>query len=149
LNTHSVSSIAKAENIEEIEVPLSLFRDRSLSVLEVLSEYLKDKLNYSYHEIATMLNRDDRTIWTAYKKSVKKQAEAFNLERTIMEMPILKLEKIFIIVPVSIFENNKLTLLEAIVVYLRNYGLRYNEIAKLLNRDQRNIWLIYSRAIKK
>ena len=35
------------------------------------------------------------------------------------------------------------------IVYLKEQGLKYTEIAKLLDRDQRNIWTIYSKAIKK
>ncbi|MFC1728656.1 hypothetical protein ACFLZ7_04320 [Nanoarchaeota archaeon] len=63
----------KKEAIEELEVPLSLFRDRSISVLEALSEHLKDKKGLSYHEIAVLLNRDDRTIWTCYNRAKKKR----------------------------------------------------------------------------
>ena len=33
--------------------------------------------------------------------------------------------------------------------YLKEQGLKFSEIAKLLNRDQRNIWTIYSRAVRK
>ena len=36
-------------------------------------EYLKDKLNLTYHEIAVLLNRDDRTIWTCYNIAKKKR----------------------------------------------------------------------------
>ncbi len=57
----------------EINVPLSIFRDRSLSVLEVLVEFLKNDMELSYHEIAVMLNRDDRTIWTVYNRVQKKR----------------------------------------------------------------------------
>ena len=51
--------------------------------------------------------------------------------------------------PIVIFENRKLTVLEAIVIYLRNQGKKYSEIAKLLNRDQRNVWTVCSRAKNK
>ena len=55
--------------------------------------------------------------------------------------------KIFL--PISIFENKELTILESLVFYLKKRGMKYNEIAGLIERDQRNIWTIYSRAIKK
>ncbi len=110
---------------------------------------MKENLEMSYHEIAQILNRNDRTIWTAYKKATEKQPEPINLEKTLITLPTIKLEKIFIVIPVSIFENKKLTVLESIIIYLKREGLKYSEIAKLLNRDQRNIWTIYSKAIKK
>lgn len=46
-----------------IHVPVSLFVDRRISALEALACHLLS-LGFSYHEIAVMLNRDDRTIWT-------------------------------------------------------------------------------------
>ena len=58
---------------ESIPIPSSIFRDRSLSVLEVLVEYLKDKHQRSFHEIAVLLNRDDRTIWTVYSRVKQKR----------------------------------------------------------------------------
>jgi len=60
-------------SISEIKVPLNVFTDRSLSVLEVLVEYLKEYHNLSYHDIAVLLNRDDRTIWTVYNRVSKKR----------------------------------------------------------------------------
>ena len=45
--------------------------------------------------------------------------------------------------------DKKLTMLESIISYLREKEIRYSEIARLLNRDQRNVWTIYSRAVKK
>ncbi|MFH1849613.1 MAG: hypothetical protein ABH879_05490 [archaeon] len=48
-------------------------RDRNVSVLEAISEYLKDSLGLCYHEIAVLLNRDDRTIWTCYSRAKKKR----------------------------------------------------------------------------
>ena len=56
-----------------ITLPLSIFRDRKLSVLEVITEYLKEKKNMRYSEIAELLNRDDRTIWTSYNRAKEKR----------------------------------------------------------------------------
>lgn len=58
---------------ESIPLPSSIFRDRSLSVLEVIVEYLKDHQRLTFHEIAVLLNRDDRTIWTVYSRGKKKR----------------------------------------------------------------------------
>jgi hypothetical protein len=56
-----------------VEVPAALFRDRSLAVMEVLVEYLHDDQKLAYHEIAKLLNRDDRTIWTVYHRAKQKR----------------------------------------------------------------------------
>lgn len=57
------------------EIPLSVFRNRSLGVQENLVIYLKDNSGLSYHDIAASLKRDDRTIWTAYNRAKKKAGE--------------------------------------------------------------------------
>ncbi|MBW3022474.1 hypothetical protein KY308_00015 [Candidatus Woesearchaeota archaeon] len=58
---------------KEIKLPLRIFRDRSLSVLEAISEYLHDELKLPFHEIAELMNRDDRTIWTCYHRAKNKR----------------------------------------------------------------------------
>ena len=52
-------------------------------------------------------------------------------------------------VPVSIFRDRTLSVLEALVLYLKNTGLTFKEISLHLNRDQRTIWTVYNRAKKK
>jgi len=49
--------------------PLSLLSHRILSVLETIVEYVKDTYDLTYHETAVLLNRDDRTIWTVYRRA--------------------------------------------------------------------------------
>ena len=61
------------ENIHSLMIPSFVFKDRRLKVLEVLVEYLKEDCSLSYHEIAILLNRDDRTIWTVYQRALKKR----------------------------------------------------------------------------
>jgi hypothetical protein len=56
-------------------IPVSIFSDSRLSALESLVSHLKDKLNLSYHEIAVLLSRNDRTIWTVYSRSRKKNVK--------------------------------------------------------------------------
>src|SRR3989344_2141428 len=53
-------------------VPVSIFSDSKLSALETLVSHLKSQLNFSYHEIAVLLSRNDRTIWTVHSRSRKK-----------------------------------------------------------------------------
>jgi hypothetical protein len=63
----------KLENPSGIRIPLRVFRDRNVAVLESITEYLKDERKMSFHEIAVLLNRDDRTIWTCYNRVKKKR----------------------------------------------------------------------------
>ena len=64
------------------QVPVSIFHDRSLSVLEAISEYMKDSVDLTYHEIAKILNRDDRTIWTCYHRAkIKRTKHAMHTQR--------------------------------------------------------------------
>ena len=55
-----------------LNIPSYIFKDRSLSVLEAIVKYLKEERMLSYHEIAVLLKRNDRTIWTVYSRVKKK-----------------------------------------------------------------------------
>ncbi len=71
--------IQKAEETEKktfkeyIDIPSFVFKDRTLSVLEVMVEYLKDNKKMKFHEIAQIINRDDRTVWTVYRRAKLKR----------------------------------------------------------------------------
>jgi hypothetical protein len=121
---------------EGITIPITIFT-KELGALESLTKYMKENLNMNYRDIAKELGRNERTIWTAYKKANEKQKEHLKINETEINLPI------------SIFESKELTILESIIIYLKNEGKKYSEIGELLYRDQRNIWTIYSRAIKK
>ncbi len=61
---------------ENIKIPIEIFQDRTLSVLEAIVEYLKEKLKLNYHEIGVLLNRDERTIWTCYNRAKNKRKDS-------------------------------------------------------------------------
>lgn len=127
-----------ARPISEVELPVSIFDNTQLSALETICKYLKEELNLRYSEIGALLNRDQRTIWVTYNKARKKRAVGLEVKDSEYK------------IPVSVFTDRKLSVLEALVSYLKdNYGLRYVEIGKLLNRDERNIWGVYNKAKKK
>ncbi|MBW2976918.1 hypothetical protein KY347_05730 [Candidatus Woesearchaeota archaeon] len=60
------------EEISPYHIPVSILKNRKLSVLENLVSYFKDTFGLTYHKIAFLLNRDDRTIWTVYQRAKKK-----------------------------------------------------------------------------
>jgi len=119
---------------DEIYIPAPLFRNK-LSPLQILVKYLRENLSKTNKQIALLLNRDPRTTWVTYN-SVKKKKTLPAYEEGVQ-------------IPLSIFRNRKLSILEALVHFLRNLDMKYSEIARLLNKDQRTIWTVYSRAKNK
>jgi len=116
---------------EGISIPITIFT-KELGGLETVSKYMKENLNMSYKNTAKELGRDNRTIWTAYKKATEKQKTPIKIKETKIQIPI------------SIFENKELTILESLVIYLKDKKImKYSEIAKFLERDQRNNKKIY------
>ena len=59
-----------------VHVPLQIFNNRTLSILESLTVYLKEEANLRYCQISSLLNKDARTIWTAYHRAIKKRKNA-------------------------------------------------------------------------
>ncbi len=120
---------------KEPEIPLSIF-SKELSSLESIVKYLRENLNYTNKQIAKLTKRSEKTIWQAHNSSKK--------------FPKFKLEFSKYYLPLSILSNRKFAVLESIVKYLReNLKLNYSEISKLLKRDERTIWTVYSRVKKK
>ncbi len=118
-------------------IPVEIFI-KELSPLEILVKYLKENLDFTNKKISLLLNRNIKTVWQAYKSAKEKWPKKFEI----------KVSNYFI--PVSIFSERKFSILELIVSYLKeNYGLENNQIAKLLKRDNRTIWTVYSRLNRK
>jgi len=111
-------------------IPLDLFSNRKLGVLEVVVKYLKENHEQSYHEIAILLKRDDRTIWTTYNKAIKKHHDAFSIKDNDS-------------IDIGIFSDRKQAPLQALVRHLKAKGMNLKQIAKLLNRDYKTIWATY------
>ncbi len=58
--------------VSSYSLPVSVIADRRLSVLEGIVAYLKKTYGLAYHEIALIIRRDDRTVWTVYQRALKK-----------------------------------------------------------------------------
>lgn len=56
----------------DIAIPVGVLSNRSLGALEAITVYMKEHHNLSYHEIAVLLKRDDRTIWATYNNAKQK-----------------------------------------------------------------------------
>jgi hypothetical protein len=85
--------------------------------------------------VAAYLNRNLKTTWVTYNK--------------IREKKELVLKYSDIQVPLGIFKDRRLSILEALVKFLRDLNLKYSEIARLLSKDQRTIWTVNSRVQRK
>ena len=121
----------------EIIIPVTIFR-QEITILEAVVKYLKENLGYNFHEIGSLLARNERNIWHAYAGARKKHPGKL----------IVKGTDYFI--PVSVIANRELSALEAVSIYLKDvYNLTYHEIALLLQRDDRTIWTVCSRAVAK
>ena len=59
------------EKESQITIPVSVLSTKKFSVLESVVAYLKSN-GHTYHEIAMITKRDDRTIWTVYNRYKKK-----------------------------------------------------------------------------
>jgi len=119
-------------------VPVNIFNNNKLSALESIVKYLKENINLSNKEIARLLNRDSRTIWSTNHNAAKKLPEQFILQESEIHIPL------------SLLRERKLSVLETIVVHLKEeYGLTHHNIAVLLRRNDRTVWTVYNRAKKK
>tara|TARA_Y100000310_G_scaffold241784_1_gene245866 strand:+ start:28114 stop:29121 length:1008 start_codon:yes stop_codon:yes gene_type:complete len=164
------SSKKKLKKFEEkrirIAIPIIIFQNSDLSVLENVVVYLKDELILAYSQIAKILHRDDRTIWTVYNKASKKKTRKhneikkykkiseifvlfFNLAKRFSASVLLTELENQPFVPEDIF-SEKLGSFESIVKFLvENYDLTVPEIAHFLNRPYTSIWNSYASSRKK
>jgi parallel beta-helix repeat protein len=115
------------------DIPVNIFSG-ALGELEAIVKYLKENLYMNYKEISVLIGRDERTVWTAYDNAKKKDKKSFWIHEKDIFVPIREFKK-------------NLTIFEALVLYLRKQKeLGFNEIARMINRDQRNVWATYKRA---
>ena len=123
----------KRENI----FPITIFQNK-LSPLELVTRYLKQEKNLKFSQIAKILNRNERTIWGSYNKSLKKLKTPLIIKPSNTNIPL------------SIFSNRKFSILESLTAYLKEKeNLTFHQIGELTNRDERTIWTVYSRLKKK
>jgi hypothetical protein len=59
--------------LHSVDIPLSVFHDRTLKTLEVLVTFLKEEKKLTYRQIGLVLNRDERNMWTVYHNVQKKR----------------------------------------------------------------------------
>jgi len=88
---------------------------------------LKENTSLTTKNVASLINRNIKTIYGAHYRSFKKNVE-INVKNSIIRIPL------------SIFKNRKLSLLENLIHFLKeDYNLKNNQIALLLNLNQSTI----------
>ena len=59
--------------LNEHFIPLDIFANRQLSILENLAAYMHEQLGHPLRDIAKLTKKDSRTIWTVYHRAKKKR----------------------------------------------------------------------------
>jgi len=122
---------------KNIYIPVDLFSNRRLGILEIVVKYLKENHFLSYAEIAKLTGRNPRTIWTTYNNVQRKYRDSFDEKETE------------IMIPCSIFVNRTQGPLEALVCYLKdNCEMNCKQISLALNRNYNTVWLSYKNGKK-
>jgi hypothetical protein len=118
-------------------LPVDLFSQRKLSSFEVIVKYLKENKILDYKEISLLTGRSYDCVAVTYRNTKKKHSKKITANSNVR-------------IPITIFSENNLSVLENIIVYLKeSLKKKFVEIAFLINRDQRTVWTVYSRANKK
>ena len=123
---------------EEINIPVSIFKNQNLGSLEAIVKYLRENLKLKFSLIASLTNRDERALAVTYRNARLKMPSSLPIETSEYS------------IPVSILADRKISVLEHVAYYLKTtYNLNYHQVAVILNRDDRTIWTVYQRAVKK
>jgi hypothetical protein len=56
-----------------IELPVGMLQDRHFGMLENLVWHMHENLGMRYSRIATLIKRNDRTVWTAWMRARRKR----------------------------------------------------------------------------
>lgn len=116
-----------------ITIPITAFSSK-LGGLETVAFFLHEAHQLTYAQIATLLSRDQRTIWTAHQKAQKKIMFSMRPKSTNIQIPVSELG------------NRKHTVLEIVCHLLKtHYGLANVKIAKLLQRSPSFVWITLKR----
>ena len=121
-----------------IQVPVTVLSERRLAGLEAIVLYLRDELRLSNALVSELLGRSQQVCWNTYANAKQKFSGRVRAADSRFVLPL------------RIFHDRKLSVLESVVMHLRSqYRLNFHEIAELLKRDDRTIWTVYQRAMRK
>jgi hypothetical protein len=138
-NKKGLSDIDIISRYSNLELPIIALNKRPLTTYEALVLYLKDILDFNYHNISVILNRNERGIRIIYLRA-KDKLQNISDKEFLGKYARLK-------IPLSQLNKRPLTTYEALVVFLKeNSEFNYHDAANLLDRDERDIRKVYLRA---
>jgi hypothetical protein len=118
-------------------VPLSVF-STELSPSEAITKYLKEKYDLSFTEIAVYLKKESASIWASYKRANEKVKPEFKFPESV------------IIIPITAFSSEQLSILEALCLYMKDVkNMKIPKLSELINKDKSTLWTAYNRAKNK
>jgi len=133
--------LEEKEGISSIKIPISIFQNKELGILETLIYYLKKEICLKNKQICKLLFRSSQVVWTSYdnaKKKIKK------------DLVVKSSEYDFFVSVIQDYNSYGCSMFESIVYYLReSYDLTYVEISNLLKRKPSTISTVYNRAKNK
>mgnify|MGYP000507102108 CR=1 FL=1 len=122
---------------QEYSIPLSIF-SHHLHPAEALCKYLKEKEGLNNQEIAVLLNRHQKSVWSTYQRARQKMRKKFSIKNEQYHLPL------------SIFNNRSYSLLESVVQYMNHtHKLSNKQVAKLLGKSSNSIAVLAKRAREK
>jgi hypothetical protein len=123
--------------LNEIDyIPSAIF-SKKLGSLESIVKYLHENRNLSFAKIGTLLNRNSKSIWNSYHNANKKSKSKIEIDSSYY-------------FPAKILQNRNMGVLQSIVLFFHdNLKLTFHEIAEIMERDDRTIWVSYHTALKK
>jgi predicted DNA-binding protein (UPF0251 family) len=109
--------------------------------------YRKNTAQKSFNLISSSYTSQELSSQIVYYQNYSQEQNIVNLDINSNSIGAINKQN-FDSIPIYILKNN--SSLEAIVLYMKDIlSMRFNQISRALNRDQRTIWVTYSKAKKK
>ena len=124
---------------------ISNYSEKSISYTHDITFNFKENFNYTL-DVNTYFDDAQRTLsLDSSKTNLINNSMPLVDEKNIL---FTKYSKLNLSIPLNILSGN--SALESIVLYLKEkFSLKYSEIAKILGRNQKTIWVTYDHAKKK
>ncbi len=125
---------------DNLRLPISIINNEKLSPLEAIVKYLRENKELTYKQIGKLLSRDPKTLAVTYSVAQKKSSSK------------LVINEDTIYIDFSIFnkhQDKNLSILETICSSLKDSGMHYSQISRILGKSQKTIWTVCKRAEKK
>jgi len=71
-NAKKKKIVLNLENTSQLNLPLNMFTSRNFSILETIVFYLRTNYTLTFNQISDLLGKNYRTVWTVYKRALKK-----------------------------------------------------------------------------